>query len=82
MSPVGVTVSPVNSDRVWAIVENKDKGGVYRSDDGGETWSHVNDSRALRQRAWYYSKIYRCVFYLFNNVRGANISFTQNQSGG
>jgi photosystem II stability/assembly factor-like uncharacterized protein len=55
---IGVTVSPVNSDRVWAIVEHKEKGGVYRSDDGGETWENVNDERKLRQRAWYYSRIY------------------------
>ena len=31
---IGVTVSPVNSDRVWALVEAED-GGVFRSDDGG-----------------------------------------------
>ncbi len=53
----GVAVSPLNSERVWAIIENE-KGGVYRSEDGGENWSMVNDSRALRQRAWYYSRIY------------------------
>lgn len=53
----GVTVSPVNSDRVWAIIENE-KGGVYRSEDAGKTWKKVNESRALRQRAWYYSRIY------------------------
>ena len=55
---IGVTVSPANSERVWAIVENKDKGGVYRSEDGGETWDHINDERSLRQRAWYYTRIY------------------------
>jgi len=55
---IGVTVSPKNSDRVWAIVENKEKGGLYRSDDAGSTWTQVNDERKLRQRAWYYTRLY------------------------
>lgn len=55
---IGVTVSPVNNQRVWAIVENKDKGGLYRSDDGGTTWKQVNNERKLRQRAWYYTRLY------------------------
>jgi len=55
---MGVTVSPVNSQRVWAIVENKEKGGLYRSEDGGKTWSQVNSERKLRQRAWYYTRLY------------------------
>lgn len=53
----GVTVSPVNSNRVWAIIENK-SGGVYRSDDAGKTWRLINKERKLRQRAWYYTRIY------------------------
>lgn len=55
---IGVTVSPKNSDRVWAIVENKEKGGLYRSEDGGKKWSRINEDRKLRQRAWYYTRIY------------------------
>ena len=54
---IGVTVSPAQQDRVWAIVEAED-GGVFRSDDGGVTWAKMNDDRKLRQRAWYYSRIY------------------------
>jgi photosystem II stability/assembly factor-like uncharacterized protein len=54
---VGITVSPVNPDRLWAIVEAVD-GGVFRSDDGGKKWAKVNDERKLRQRAWYYTRIY------------------------
>ncbi|WP_339840519.1 glycosyl hydrolase [uncultured Maribacter sp.] len=55
---IGVAVSPKNSERVWAIVENKDKGGLYRSEDGGKTWSVVNEERKIRQRAWYYTRVY------------------------
>jgi photosystem II stability/assembly factor-like uncharacterized protein len=54
---VGITVSPVNSERLWAIIE-ADEGGVFRSDNGGNTWTKVNESRNLRQRAWYYTRIY------------------------
>ena len=54
---IGVTVSPANPDRVWAIVE-ANEGGVFRSDDGGWTWEKTNEERKLRQRAFYYSRIY------------------------
>jgi len=54
---IGLAVSPVNSERVFAIIEAND-GGVFRSDNAGESWQKVNSSRSLRQRAWYYSRIY------------------------
>lgn len=54
---IGITVSPVNPERLWALVEAED-GGVFRSDNGGKTWTKINDERKLRQRAWYYTRIY------------------------
>ena len=53
----GVSVSPVNSDIVYALIENKN-GGVYKSTDAGKTWKLINKERKLRQRAWYYTRIY------------------------
>ncbi len=54
---IGVTVSPVDPKRLWAVVE-ANEGGVFRSDDGGASWRRTNDERKLRSRAFYYSRIY------------------------
>jgi photosystem II stability/assembly factor-like uncharacterized protein len=53
---VGVAVAPSDGRRVYALIES-DKGGLFRSDDGGESWELVSANRALRQRAWYYSTL-------------------------
>lgn len=55
---IGITVSPANSERLWAMVEHKEKGGVYRSENGGQSWKLMNSDRNLRQRAWYYTRIF------------------------
>ena len=57
LGKIGITVSAVNSNKLWALVESN-KGGVYASEDAGKTWFLVNDERKLRQRAFYYSRIY------------------------
>ena len=53
---VGVAVAPSDGRRVYAIIE-AEKGGLFRSDDGGATWELASASRELRQRAWYYSTL-------------------------
>jgi hypothetical protein len=80
LGKIGVTVSPVNSDRVWAIVEAED-GGVFRSDDAGVTWRKVNDDRSLRQRAWYYTHIYADPENV-NTVYVLNVRFWKSTDGG
>lgn len=54
---IGVAVSPVKPERVWALIEAKE-GGVFRSDDAGESFKRINEDRRWRQRAWYYTHIY------------------------
>ena len=57
LGKIGITVSPANPKRVWALIE-ADSGGVFRSDDAGATWTKTNSERNLRQRAWYYTRIF------------------------
>lgn len=51
---IGVAASPAQAGRVWALVEHKTEGGLYRSDDGGDTWQRISDNQHLISRAWYY----------------------------
>lgn len=53
---IGVAVSPADSTRVFALVEN-DNGGLFVSDDAGATWKLTSDDRNIRQRAFYYTHV-------------------------
>ncbi len=77
---VGIAVSPVNSNRVWAIIE-AENGGIFRSDDSGQSWNKVNEDRALRQRAWYYSRIYADTQNM-DKVYVMNVSYGVSTDGG
>ncbi len=54
---VGIAIAPSDSQRIYALIE-AEKGGLYRSDDGGTKWSLVNSARYLRQRPWYFSTVH------------------------
>jgi photosystem II stability/assembly factor-like uncharacterized protein len=77
---IGVTVSSINPDRVFAIIEASG-GGLFRSDDGGETWTKTSEDANIRQRAWYFSKIFADPKNE-NTVYALNVGMYRSRDGG
>jgi photosystem II stability/assembly factor-like uncharacterized protein len=55
----GRTAVGVSTDgkRVYALISGAKKPGLYRSDDGGNTWKLQNDDPRITSRAWYFGNI-------------------------
>jgi photosystem II stability/assembly factor-like uncharacterized protein len=54
---MGVTISPADGRRVYAVIEAED-GALFRSDDGGTTWQRCSEEAGLRGRPWYYMHVF------------------------
>ncbi len=54
---IGVSVSGADGNRVYAIIE-AEKGGIYRSEDAGESWKLINPDHRFTQRSWYFHHIF------------------------
>jgi len=54
---IGVSASPAQAGRVYALIESKNKPGMYRSDDFGATWQLVCENGDLRRRPFYYMHV-------------------------
>ena len=57
LGKIGFSVSGADSNRLYAQIEAED-GGFFLSDDAGATWTKVSERRDLRQRAFYYSRVF------------------------
>ena len=56
MGGIGIAISPVDTDIVYAIIEAANNGGgFYKSVDRGESWTKMNDYSTSGQ---YYNEIY------------------------
>ncbi len=54
---IGLAISPVNPDYVYAVIEASEKnGGFYRSTDRGESWTKQSDYTS--ESAQYYNRIF------------------------
>jgi photosystem II stability/assembly factor-like uncharacterized protein len=83
-SPLGkidVAVAPTDSNRVYALIQTKDQGSLWRSDDGGGSWRVVNWSRELIGRAGYYIHL-RVSPANEDEILVSNSSFFQSTDGG
>jgi photosystem II stability/assembly factor-like uncharacterized protein len=77
---IGVAVAPSNPDKVYAMVENAE-GGLFMSEDAGMTWTLQNNENKIRQRAWYYTKVFVDPLNE-NNVYVLNVEFHKSTDGG
>lgn len=77
---VGVAVAPSNTDKLFALIENKD-GGLYMSSNAGESWTLVSSDNNIRQRAWYYTKVFVDPKNE-NKVYCPNVGFMRSNDGG
>jgi len=55
---IGVDVAASSPNQLYAIVEaHPGEGGLWHSNDYGESWTLVNEARIIQARAWYYNHI-------------------------
>ncbi len=51
---IALAISPVNADKVYALVESEQT-ALYRSDDEGKNWKKVNSTKVIGERPFYFS---------------------------
>ncbi len=54
---IGFCIAPTNSNRLYATVDAGKYGGIYRSDDAGETWTNINPDERLWGRGSDFAEV-------------------------
>jgi len=54
---IGLGISTSNTQRIFATVEARINGGIYRSDDGGDSWKLISSDRRLWGRGSDFAEI-------------------------
>jgi len=53
---IGIAFAPSNPRRIYLIVDAKE-GGLFRSDNSGQSWQSVSNDRRIWQRGWYFGEL-------------------------
>jgi len=78
---IGLGIAPNDSSQIYALVDSPKLGGLYRSDDAGETWQRINSD----DRLWGRGDDFACVRVDPKNkdtIYIANISTYRSTDGG
>ncbi|TQV81060.1 VPS10 domain-containing protein [Aliikangiella coralliicola] len=82
MGKIGLAISPINPDVVYAAIElNRRKGAVYRSDNRGATWEKQSEAVAGGTGPHYYQELYASP-HQFDQIFLANVRMLQSNDGG
>ena len=54
---IGIGISPSNPLRIYATVDAKENGGLYRSEDGGESWRLIHSNYRIWGRAGDFAEL-------------------------
>ena len=54
---IGVGIAPSDPNRMYATVDARENGGIYRSDDAGESWRRIHTDRRLWGRGGDFGEI-------------------------
>ncbi|MDP3150561.1 MAG: glycosyl hydrolase [Ignavibacteria bacterium] len=76
---IGMAISPVNSDVLYAIIDAKKDGGFYKSTDRGASWSKQNSY--VSAYTFYFQKIY-CDVKDVNRVYSMDVFIKITNDGG
>ncbi len=61
LGKMAVSICQSNPDKVYALIESdsdRELGGLFVSQNAGESWSRISDDHRLIQRAWYYIEVF------------------------
>jgi photosystem II stability/assembly factor-like uncharacterized protein len=82
MGKIGLAISPQQPDVVYAAIElDRRKGGLYRSENRGASWTRQSDAVAGGTGPHYYQELYACP-HQFDKIYLVDVQLQISENGG